>query len=141
MYRIRLYAYDIVGNTYTSATALQTEFTIGSPVPDVTAPVSLVDAPHDEGGQSGVGVVDVSGLVSDAESGVDRVSVNVWKYPGLTDTNSEATFVVSGRKSRCHVHIHLSSVNEQSSWLGFERSRSVRSLWISGSLTAVYAAG
>jgi hypothetical protein len=37
-----------------------------------------------------------------------------WKSPGLTDTESEATVVIS--KSRCHVHIHLNPVNERSSW-------------------------
>ena len=41
-----------------------------------------------------------------------------WKSPGLTDTDSEATVVVSGRKSRCHVHIHLSSVYARLSWPG-----------------------
>ena len=41
-----------------------------------------------------------------------------WKSPGLTDTESEATLVVLGRKSECHVHIHLSSVDALSSWPG-----------------------
>ena len=49
------------------------------------------------------------------EKAHDRVR---WKSPGLTDTDSEATVVVSGRKSRCHVHIHLSSVYARLSWPG-----------------------
>jgi len=46
-----------------------------------------------------------------------------WKSPGLTDTESEATLVVLGRKSECHVHIRLSFVDERSSWPGWTRSR------------------
>ncbi len=41
-----------------------------------------------------------------------------WRSPGLTDTESEATLVVLGRKSECHVHIRLSSVDGRSSWPG-----------------------
>ena len=48
----------------------------------------------------------------------ERIQIEPWKSPGLTDTDSEATVVVSGRKSRCHVHIHLSSVYARLSWPG-----------------------
>ncbi len=47
-----------------------------------------------------------------------RRKYDPWKSPGLTDTDSEATVVVSGRKSRCHVPTRLSSVIVRSSWPG-----------------------
>lgn len=53
----------------------------------------------------------------------------------MTDTESEGAVVVSGRKSRCPVHTRLSSVGARSSLLGCVRSRSRRSLRISGSRT------
>ena len=66
------------------------------------------------------GVVDGVEVVHAPGEGDDTVAAIAaeWKSPGLTDTDSEATVVVSGRKSRCHVHIHLSSVYARLSWPG-----------------------
>ena len=69
------------------------------------------------------------------------MTLELCKSPGLTDIESEATVVVLARKFRCHVHIRRSFVDARSSWLGCVRNRFLRSLAISGSLTAVYVTG
>ncbi len=91
------------------------------------------------GGRAAAGGLgmDRSGCAWQAAS---RVLLVVWRSPGLRDAASEATVVVLGRKSRCHVHIRLSSVDELSSWPGSRKSRSLRSPGTSEFSTAVYAA-